>query len=50
MKAQGIPVNDLNALARGHPELYSDGVHFNREGIALQARQVATQIEHLLPR
>jgi lysophospholipase L1-like esterase len=50
VKAQGIPVNDLNALARGHPELYSDGVHFNREGIALQARQVATQIEHLLPR
>jgi lysophospholipase L1-like esterase len=50
VKAQGIPVNDLNALVLGHPELHSDGVHFNREGIALQAKQVASQIEKLLPR
>ena len=45
-----IPVNDLNTLVKGHPEYHSDNVHFNREGIAVQAEQVAAQIEKLLNR
>lgn len=45
----GIEVDDLNALTRGHPEYHSDNVHFNGDGIALQARQVADHIASLLP-
>ena len=48
VQAQGIPVDDLNAPMRGHPELHSDNVHFNDQGVALQAAQVAGQIEKLL--
>jgi hypothetical protein len=47
-QAQRIPVDDLNTLMHGHPELHSDNVHFNDKGIALQAAQVTTQIEKLL--
>ncbi|HKW30864.1 MAG TPA: SGNH/GDSL hydrolase family protein [Verrucomicrobiae bacterium] len=46
--AKGIPVDDLNALVRGHPEYHSDNVHFNAGGIDLEAAQVAAQIEPLL--
>jgi hypothetical protein len=46
-KAQ-IPVDDLNTLGKGHPEYHSDNVHFNDQGIALQAAQVAAQIQKLL--
>jgi lysophospholipase L1-like esterase len=45
----GIDVDDLNSLTRGHPEYHSDNVHFNSDGIALQARQVADHIAKLLP-
>ncbi|MDB6017206.1 MAG: hypothetical protein JWR19_1695 [Pedosphaera sp.] len=45
---QRIPMDDLNALVRGHPEYHSDNVHFNGQGIALEAAQVASQIEKLL--
>lgn len=48
--AKKIPVNDLYTPVLGRAELYSDGVHFNREGIAVQATQVAAEIEKLLPR
>ena len=48
--AKKIPVNDLYTPDLGRAELYSDGVHFNQEGIALQAEQVAAQIEKLLNR
>lgn len=48
MQANGIPVDDLNTPMRNHPELHSDNVHFNDQGIALQAPQVAAQIEKLL--
>jgi len=48
VQAKGIPVDDLNTPMRGHPELHSDNVHFNDQGIALQATQVAGQIEKLL--
>lgn len=49
VEAKGIPVDDLYLLMSGHPELHSDNVHFNEQGIALQAAQVAAQIEPLLP-
>jgi hypothetical protein len=49
IKGQEIAVDDLNALVRGHPELHSDNVHFNAEGIRLEAAQVTAHIEPLLP-
>jgi lysophospholipase L1-like esterase len=48
MQAKGIPVNDLNTPMRGHPELHSDNVHFNDQGVAIQAAQVAASVEKLL--
>ena len=48
--AQKIPTNDLNAPMRGHPEYHSDNVHFNTQGIQIQAAQVSAEIERLLPR
>ena len=48
VQAKGIPVDDLNMPMRGHPELHSDNVHFNDKGIAIQAAQVAAQIEPFL--
>src|SRR6266446_5274422 len=47
--AQKIPINDLNAAIRGHPEYHNDNVHFNNQGIQIQAAQVSAQIEKLLP-
>ena len=48
VQPEGIPVNDLFTPMLGHPELHSDNVHFNDQGVALQAAQVAIQIEKLL--
>jgi hypothetical protein len=48
IKPEGIEVDDLNSLVKGHPEYHSDNVHFNDQGIALQAAQVAAHIEPLL--
>jgi lysophospholipase L1-like esterase len=48
IKGQSIAVDDLNALVRGHPEYHSDNVHFNSQGIQLEAQQVADSIESLL--
>ena len=48
VEAKGIPVEDLNAPMLGHPELHSDNVHFNDQGVALQAAQVAARIERQL--
>ena len=47
--AQKIPIDDLNAAVRGHPELHSDNVHFNGQGIQIQAAQVSAEIDKLLP-
>lgn len=47
-KDRGIPVDDLNTPMRGHPEYHSDNVHFDSQGIALQAAQVAAHVEELL--
>jgi lysophospholipase L1-like esterase len=46
--AQHVPVDDLYTLMTAHPDLHTDDVHFNKEGAALQARQVAAEIEKLL--
>ena len=48
--AQKIPTNDLNAPMQGHPEYHSDNVHFNTQGIKIQAAQVSAVVEKLLPR
>jgi hypothetical protein len=48
--AQNIPTDDLNAAMRGHPEYHSDNVHFNSQGIQIQADQVSVEIGKLLPR
>jgi hypothetical protein len=50
VSSQKIPVNDLNAPMRGHPEYHSDNVHFNQQGIQIQAMQVSSEIAKLLPR
>lgn len=44
-----IPVDDLFTPMKGHPEYHSDNVHFKANGIAVQADQVASEIEKLLP-
>ena len=44
----GIEVDDLYALVKGHPEYHRDNVHFNDQGIARQAAQVADHIQKLL--
>jgi hypothetical protein len=48
MQAQGIPVEDLNTPMRGHPEYHTDNVHFNEQGISIQADLVAADIEKIL--
>ena len=48
--AMKIPIDDLNAAVRGHPEYHSDNVHFNSQGIQIQGVQVSAQVEKLLPR
>src|SRR2546428_2742361 len=48
--AQKIPIDDLNAAMRGHPEYHSDNIHFNTQGVQIQAAQVAAHIEKLLQR
>ncbi len=45
---QGIPVDDLNTPMSGHPEFHSDNVHFNEQGMSLQAAQVAGHVEKLM--
>ena len=48
IKPGGIAVDDLNSLVRDHPKYHSDNIHFNKQGIALQATQVAAHIKKLL--
>jgi hypothetical protein len=48
MRAEGIPVEDLNTPMQSHPEYHTDNVHFNDQGISIQAAQVAADIEKLL--
>jgi len=42
----GVPTDDLFEVGIGHPGYYADdGVHFNAEGRAVQAKQVAESVE-----
>jgi hypothetical protein len=50
MTAHKIPIDDLYSAMRGHPEYHSDKVHFNGQGIQIQASQVSGEIGKLLPR
>lgn len=46
---QGIPIDDLFAVVREHPEYHArDGVHFTEQGSAILAEHVAGSIEPLL--
>lgn len=48
--SEKIAVDDLFGLVKDHPEYWSaDGVHFNAQGIAAQAAQVANQVAAALP-
>lgn len=49
-KSAGIPVDDLHALMKPHTDLHSDDVHFNKDGSALLAAQVAAEVGKLLPK
>jgi hypothetical protein len=49
VQPKGILVDDLNTPMRSHPEFHSDNVHFNDQGVALQAAQVAAYVEKQLP-
>jgi lysophospholipase L1-like esterase len=48
MQSENIPIDDLHSLVLGHPELYHGDVHFNARGTALEATQVAAEIEKVL--
>lgn len=48
--ARKIPIDDLNSAVRGHPEYHSDNVHFNSQGVQIQAAQVSAQVGKLLSR
>lgn len=50
MAAQKIPVNDLFTPMLGHPEYHSDNVHFNGQGVQVQAAKVAEAVEKELTR
>jgi hypothetical protein len=48
MQTQGVPVEDLSTPMQNHPEYHSDNVHFNDDGISIQADLVAVDIKKLL--
>ena len=49
-KRQNIPVDDLFAVVRDHPEYHAaDGVHFAEAGYDALARQVVKEVLKLLP-
>lgn len=49
-KAHRVAVDDLYAAMAGHPEYHpeKDGIHFNAQGVALQADQVAAAVSQAL--
>ena len=50
MQKNDIPTNDLFGLVQQHPDWHSgDGVHFNGQGKAAQAKQVAESVAKCLP-
>jgi hypothetical protein len=44
-----IPTVDLNSAVRGRPELHSDNVHFNGDGVRILAGEASAAIASLLP-
>jgi hypothetical protein len=48
MEAEKIPVDDQHALLTQHPDLYEDGVHFNKVGSAIMGGHAATIIKRVL--
>jgi hypothetical protein len=48
MEAEKIPVDDQHALLTQQPDLYEDGVHFNKVGSAIMGGQAATIIKRVL--
>jgi hypothetical protein len=51
MKQTGIPTDDLYNLVLDHPECYKpDGIHFNEEGVEIEAKAVARRIAEVLSR
>jgi hypothetical protein len=43
--ANGIPLLDFYSLSVSHPEYYeSDGIHFNKEGVEEEARNISDEI------
>lgn len=50
MAAQKIRINDLFTPMLGHPDYHSDNVHFNGQGVQVQAAKVAEVVERELAR
>lgn len=48
VKPLGIPVDNLYTPMLGHPEYHNGNIHFNTQGIKIQADQVAAQIENVI--
>jgi len=48
MQAKGIPVDNQFELMSSHGDLYADDEHFNDIGSAIQGKQAAALIVHLL--
>jgi hypothetical protein len=48
MEVEKIPGDDQHALLTQHPDLYEDGVHFNRVGSAIMGGHGATIIKRVL--
>ena len=49
LRGKDVAWDDLYAPMRAHPEYHSDNVHFNNQGIQIQAGQVAQSIDPFLP-
>jgi lysophospholipase L1-like esterase len=49
MTGEKIPIDDLNTAVSGHPELHNDNIHFNAQGIQIEAAKVTAELNKLLP-
>ena len=48
VKPLGIPVVDLNTPMVGHPEYHNGNIHFNAQGMKIQADMVAAEVRSVL--
>jgi hypothetical protein len=44
-----IAVDDLYVVTEAHPEFFSDGTHYNKDGVSALAKQVSASIRAILP-